>query len=171
NDAPSVSVATTSNTTPIRLTTAITTNGCNIPANTTSGCPASVPSTQTLDGVYRACHIAANQSDCQATTIGYVECPVGFTAGALSVKNGPPAGQAGYGSFVKLMRSIENGRVTIRYDAYEVGVRADGTIAWEGPHGSGLASASAQSCSAEVFRVFFPGSDEGEKVAIDLQWF
>jgi hypothetical protein len=80
-------------------------------------------------------------------------------------------GQAGYGYQLSLTRSVQNGTITVQYDVFEVGVNADGSVAWQGPHTGGSLASSSGTCCARDLLVSFPGSGEGHKVEVDLQWF
>jgi hypothetical protein len=155
---------------PITLAQAVTANGCSLAAGARSGCPQYRPSNRSLDGVFGACLIGVGQDDCQPAP-PFVECPVGHNAGPVYVTSKPPLGQAGYGFQVDVQRSYINGSITLTYDAWETGVRSDGTIAWSGPHATGSASMSDDACCEVQYLVDFPGSGLGEKITADLHWF
>jgi hypothetical protein len=154
----------------ITLSQSVTANGCNLAAGARSGCPSSRPSNRTMDGAFAACLLGPNQSNCQTTT-PFVECPVGHNPGPFTITYGPPTGQAGYGFEVSIVRASANGSISLDYEAWEVGVRADGSIAWEGPHAFASNQVSDDGCCDIDYLTVFPGSNLGEKVHVDLQWF
>jgi hypothetical protein len=158
---------------PITLAAAQTANGCNLAAGTKSGCPAAPPAGKTMDALYSDCAIAPGQSDCTLSNTAASECPVGEAQGPFTITGGPSAGQAGYGYMFSVYRTLDaaTGTITIQYDTYEVGVRADGSVAWQGPDTEGTTEVSARTCCALVAEAYYPGGTEGTKVAVDLQWF
>jgi hypothetical protein len=157
----------------ITLAVAQTANGCNLAAGTKSGCPAAPPAGKKMDALYSDCAIASDQSDCTLGGTAASECPVGEVPGPFTITGGPAAGQAGYGYNFSVYRTLDTatGTITIQYDTYEVGVRADGSIAWQGPDTAGTSEVSSETCCALVAEAYYPGGGDGTKVAVDLQWF
>lgn len=156
---------------PVTLTQPATTYGCNLAAGTTSRCPSTLPVGASMDALYTACLIQPDAADCQITAPLLVECPVGEYSGPLSVVVKPPAGQAGYGFEIDLQRTASGGSIVIQWQAWELGVRADGSIAWQGPHATGQTAISTTTCCDLQYLAYFPGSGLGEKIRVGLQWF
>lgn len=135
----------------------------NVPQPVTSA-PSVSQQTATASGctqqcALRACEIPSGGTDCLLPAA--VSC-----ISPTTIKHAPPPGQPGYGFHLELKYSAAGGTALLEYEVYETGIRADGSVAWSGPHSTGTSAVS--SCNTVDLKIGF-ASGLGEKIRAGIR--